>query len=83
MGIALPLAASAILHYFQIMSLEQLKREVTALSDREQAELIRYTVQLRHANDSEYRREVTDRLNDKDKSHWLTPDEFERRLDYA
>ena len=63
------------------MSLEQLKREVTGLSDHEQAELIRYTVQLRQANDPEYRREVTDRLNDKDSSHWLTPDEFEKRLD--
>jgi hypothetical protein len=65
------------------MSLEQLKREVTVLSDREQAELIRYTLQLRYANDSDYRGEVTDRLNDKDKSHWLTPDEFERRLGNA
>ena len=65
------------------MSFEQLKREVTALSDHEQAELIRYTLQLRHAHDAEYRREVTERLNDKDKSHWLTPDEFERRLGNA
>ncbi|HEV2318546.1 MAG TPA: hypothetical protein VGV18_02270 [Verrucomicrobiae bacterium] len=65
------------------MSLEQLKREVTALSDREQAELIRYTVQLRYTNDSEYRHEVTERLNDKDKSHWPSPDEFERRLGNA
>ena len=63
------------------MSIEQLKREVTALSDREQADLIRFTLQLRHEHDAEYRREVTDRLNDADKSHWLTPDEFERRLD--
>ena len=62
------------------MSLEQLKQEVTALSDDEQAELIRYTLQLRHAHDTEYRHEVTDRLNDAEKSHWLTPDEFERRL---
>lgn len=62
------------------MSFEQLKREVTGLSDREQAELIRYTLQLRHANDAEYRHEVTERLDDKDKSRWLTPDEFERRL---
>ena len=65
------------------MSFEQLKQEVTALSDREQAELIRYTLQLRHANDADYRREVTERLNDKDKAHWLSPDEFERRLGKA
>lgn len=65
------------------MSFEQLKHEVTALSDSQQAELIRYTLQLRQANDVEYRREVTERLNDDDKSHWLTPDEFERRLGNA
>lgn len=63
------------------MSFEQLKREVASLDDREQAELISYTLQLRYAHDADYRREVTDRLNDQDKSHWLTPEEFERRLD--
>jgi hypothetical protein len=36
---------------------------------------------LRYAHDAGYHHEVTDRLNDADKSHWLTPDEFERRLD--
>jgi hypothetical protein len=65
------------------MSFEQLKREVTTLSDREQADLIRFTLQLRHEHDADYRREVTDRLNDADKSRWLTPDEFERRLGNA
>jgi hypothetical protein len=65
------------------VSFEQLKREVTALSDCEQAELIRYTLQIRHTNDAEYRREVTERLDDKDKSQWLTPDEFERRIGNA
>lgn len=65
------------------MSFEQLKQEVASLSEREQSELIAYTLQLRYAHDSTYRREVTERLNDKDQSHWLTPDEFERRLDNA
>jgi hypothetical protein len=65
------------------MSFEQLKREVALLNEQEQAELISYTLQLRHAQDPEYRREVTDRLNDGDKTHWLTPDEFERRLGNA
>ncbi|HZF00906.1 MAG TPA: hypothetical protein VE344_03325 [Methylomirabilota bacterium] len=65
------------------MSFEQLKREVVTLSDREQADLIRFTLQLRHEHDADYCREVTDRLNDGDKSRWLTPDEFERRLGNA
>jgi hypothetical protein len=62
------------------MSFEQIKREVALLDEQQQAELISYTLQLRYAHDAGYRREVTDRLNDGDKSHWLTPDEFERRL---
>ena len=65
------------------MSFEQLKREVALLGEHEQAELISFALQLRYANDPNHRREVTDRLNDFDKSHWLTPQEFERRLGEA
>ena len=65
------------------MSFEQLKREVAELSTIKQAELIAYTLQLRYSSDADYRREVAERLNDTDKSHWLTPEEFERRLDKA
>jgi hypothetical protein len=63
------------------MSFEQIKHEVALLGEQQQAELISYTLQLRYAHDANYHQEVTDRLNDADKSHWLTPDEFERRLD--
>jgi len=63
------------------MSLEQLKREVASLTGREQADLISYTLKLRYDNDANFRQEVTDRLNDSEKTHWLTPEEFERRLD--
>jgi hypothetical protein len=65
------------------MSFEQLKREVASLNEQEQAELISYTLQLRHSHDAEQRIEATARLNDGDKTHWLTPDEFERRLGNA
>jgi hypothetical protein len=63
------------------MSFEQIKHAVSLLDEQQQAELISYTVQLRYAHDAAYHGEVTDRLNDADKSHWLTPEEFERRLD--
>jgi hypothetical protein len=63
------------------MSFEQIKRAVALLDEQQQAELIAYTLQLRYAHDTAYRREVTDRLDDTDKSRWLTPDEFEQRLD--
>ena len=63
------------------MRLDQLKHEVASLSSQEQAELVSYARHLRYAGDPDYRREVTDRLNDSDKSHWLSPEEFERRSD--
>jgi hypothetical protein len=62
------------------VSFEQLKREVASLSSEQQAELISYALQLRYSSDSSYRREVMERLNDKEKEHWLTPKEFESRL---
>jgi asparagine synthetase B (glutamine-hydrolysing) len=65
------------------MSSDQLKREVASLSSQGQAELISYALHLRYAGDVDYRREVTERLNDSDRSHWLTPEEFERQLDNA
>jgi len=64
-----------------VVSFEQLKREIAALTEAEQAALISYTLQLRHAHHAVYQREVVDRLNDADKAHWLTPNEFDDRLD--
>lgn len=63
------------------MSFEQIKREVALLDKQQQRELIAYTLRLRYAQDDEYRREINDRLNDSDPAHWLSPDEFEKRLD--
>ena len=62
------------------MSLEQIKQAVALLDGPQQAELIGYALRLRYAQDADHQREVVERLNDADKSHWLTPDEFERRL---
>jgi hypothetical protein len=62
------------------VSLDRIKHEVASLSREDQDKLIAYAIQLRHASDADYRREVTQRLNDQDKSDWLTPEDFERRF---
>lgn len=46
------------------MSFEQLKLEVARLNEKEQAELISYTLQLRYAHDDAHRREVADRFHE-------------------
>ncbi len=63
------------------MSVQELKEQLAALARNEQDEVIAYLFRLRHAGDSDYERQINGRLNDKDSSHWLSPDEFERQLD--
>lgn len=63
------------------MTIEELQKEAEALSFTQQGELEAYVVQLRNRRDSDYMAEMQCRIEDADRSHWLTPDEFERRLD--
>jgi hypothetical protein len=58
----------------------ELKKELVELSATEQAEVAAFLFKLRHKNDAGYQATLRRRLDDKDPSHWLTPDEFERRL---
>ena len=63
------------------MSVEQIKRGIASLSPTEQSEVSAFLFHLRHASDSEYQSRVESRLSDPDPTHWLSPEEFERRLD--
>ena len=63
------------------MSVEELKKTMATLSPDQQAELSAFLFQLRHKGDAEYQQAVARRMKDKDPSHWLTPEEFEKRLD--
>jgi hypothetical protein len=63
------------------MSVEEIKRCLASLSATEQSELSAFLFHLRHASDPEYWRCIDSRLSDRDPAHWLTPEEFERRLD--
>ena len=63
------------------MSVEDLKRALTTLSASEQSEVSAFLFHLRHRADAAYQKTVESRGTDKDSSHWLTPEEFEKRLD--
>lgn len=63
------------------MSVEQIKRQITVLSAAEQDEVTAFLFHLRHRADPEYLQTVDARMSDQDRSHWLTPEEFERQLD--
>jgi hypothetical protein len=63
------------------MTIEQLKKEAESLSFEEKGQLAAYLVQLRNRQDPNYLSEIHRRIGDKDPAHWLTPDQFESRLD--
>ncbi len=63
------------------MSVQEIKEKLAALPRSEQDEVIAYLFHLRHADDIEYKSQIDRRLNDKNRSNWLSPDEFEKELD--
>jgi hypothetical protein len=63
------------------MSVQEIKEKVAGLPRREQDEVIAYLFHLRQSQEGDYSAGVARRLDDAAPSHWLSPDEFERRLD--
>jgi hypothetical protein len=63
------------------MSVEEIKQSIASLSPTEQGEVSAFLFHLRHASDPDYQERVSSRLSDRDATHWLTPEEFERKLD--
>ena len=63
------------------VNVEEIKQGIAALPPREQNEVTAFLFHLRHAADTEHQQRVASRLDDRDPAHWLTPEEFERRLD--
>jgi hypothetical protein len=60
--------------------MDDFKQGLVALSPAEQAEIAAFLFHLRHRADPDYQATIERRLEDKDPSHWLSPEEFERRL---
>jgi hypothetical protein len=63
------------------MSVEELKKALTTLSLEDQNEVSAFLFHLRHRRDAGYQAAVDARLSDKQSSHWLSPEEFEKQLD--
>jgi len=63
------------------VSVQEIKQKLAALRRQEQDEVIAFLFHLRHAHEGDYLSSVARRLQDAESSHWLSPDEFERRLD--
>jgi len=63
------------------VSIQEIKEQLVTLPYDEQDELIAFLFHLRQGNGADYISGVSRRSQDADPSHWMTPDEFESRLD--
>jgi hypothetical protein len=63
------------------VSVQEIKQKLATLHRQEQDEVIAFLFHLRHTHEGDYRSSVARRLADAESAHWLSPDEFERRLD--
>jgi hypothetical protein len=62
------------------MSLDQLKNQVTQLAPQEQRELIAYMVSLQTERDDVFKRQLAQKIDDSDPSHWVELDDLRRRF---
>ncbi len=63
------------------MNVEELKREAAALDHEKQGELAAFLISLRNWRDPAFRAAMRERMNEKNPTRWLTPDQFEQRLE--
>jgi hypothetical protein len=64
------------------MSIEQIVKEAASLPDQERKQLIGQLIALGRSKeeDAEFRRQMAERIDDHDPSHWMTYDDLKRRL---
>ena len=67
--------------YFLCMSVQEVKDGLAMLSQPQQDEVIAYVLLQREMEDPSFQADLARRMDDKDPSHWLTLEQFERELD--
>jgi len=63
------------------MSVQEVKDGLAMLSQPQQDEVIAYVLLQREMEDPSFQADLARRMDDKDPSHWLTLEQFERELD--
>ena len=62
------------------MSLDQLKDQITRLVPQEQRELIAYMVSLQTDRNNGFKKQLAQKIDDTDPSHWVELDDLQQRF---
>ena len=61
------------------MSLTQLKQEAARLPSKKQRELIVFLLSLQGEKESDFKRKLAAKIDDRDPAHWISLDELKAR----
>jgi len=62
------------------MSIDAIKQELAGLDANGRQQIIAYLVSINQRENPEYRAKMARKIDDNDPSHWLTLEEFDRKL---
>jgi hypothetical protein len=62
------------------MSIDALKQELESLDEASRHYIMAFLVSIDDQKDPAYKAKMTRKIDDKDPAHWLTLEEFDKRL---
>ena len=62
------------------MSIEAIKQELASLDDEERHHIMAFLIAIEDGKDSGYMAAMARKIDDKDPSHWVTLEEFEKKF---
>ena len=65
------------------MSIEALKQELAGLDDDKRHHIMAFLIAIEDKRNPEYMAALARKIDDNDPSHWVTLEEFDRRLSFT
>jgi len=62
------------------MSIEAIREELAKLDDEKRHQIMAYLIAIEDGKDPEYMAKMAPKIDDKDPAHWLTLEEFDKKL---
>jgi hypothetical protein len=62
------------------MSIDAIKKELAGLDDDKRHQIMAFLIAIEDGKNPEYMAAMARKIDDKDPSHWLTLEEFEKKL---
>jgi hypothetical protein len=62
------------------MSIDAIKQELASMDEAKRHHIMAFLIAIEDKKNAEYMAEIARKIDDKDPAHWLTLEEFEKKL---